>query len=222
MAIHASARRCVAILGGSFDPVHQGHLALATYFVEQLQPDELRLIPVGSPWQKKGLQAGAQHRIEMLRRAFNKMALPVVIDQSEVEHQGFSYTIDTLRALRTLLGPDTSIIFLMGADQLQHLHTWKEWQSLFEYAHICAASRPGFHMDATGIAPAVQAEIFHRTGTLKQIRNTAHGFIYLAHDLTIDLSATEMRAQLQQGLRPNALIPAVVLDYIEQHHLYKN
>lgn len=218
----ATAPRCVALLGGSFDPVHNGHIALAAYFGKLLQPDELRLIPTGNPWQKDRLQTAPEHRLEMLRLAFEEQALPIVIDQTEIKRQGFTYTIDTLRSIRTELGPECSIVFLMGADQFQHLDTWQEWRHLFDYAHICAASRPGFALNAAGIPTTVADEISRRAGTLEQIRTTPQGLTYLAQELAIDISATEIRAQLQQGHKPGSLIPAVVLDYIEQHHLYKS
>ena len=116
-----AAPRCIAILGGSFDPVHLGHVALAEHFVGLLQPDELRVIPAGNPWQKHGLQATAQQRVAMVKLAFDQQPVPVVIDEQEIRRATATYTIDTLQALRRTLGNDVSIVFLMGADQLQHL-----------------------------------------------------------------------------------------------------
>lgn len=221
------ARRCVVVLGGSFDPVHQGHIALAACFSRLLAPDELRIIPTGNPWQKtRGLKATAQDRVEMVRRAFAAAEMQVVIDEQEIHRSSesgeASYTLDTLRLLRAELGPDTSIAFLMGADQLLGLHTWRDWQKLFDYAHICVASRPGFTLDMTNLPPAVTTEFSKRIATPEQIRNTAHGLTCLASGLAVDISASEIRQVLQHGSQPSALIPAVVLDYIQQHHLYKN
>ena len=219
-------RRCVAILGGSFDPVHRGHVALAAYFVKLLAPDELRIIPAGNPWQKQGLKASGADRVEMVRRAFQGQAVPVLIDQQEIERAQKSgqatYTIDTLRSIRAECGPETSIVCLLGSDQLLRLDTWRDWQQLFDYAHICVASRPGFSLDMSAMPQAVTREFTRRAGSASQIRNTAHGLTYLASDLAIDISATEIRAALQRGEQPEALIPNVVLDYIQQQHLYKS
>src|SRR5437773_6426102 len=113
-----SPRRCIAVLGGSFDPVHNGHVALAKYFVTLLAPDLLRVIPTGNPWQKYGLEASAADRVEMVSRAFSGQAVEVIIDQQEIQRETATYTIDTLQSLRSELGPHASIIFLMGADQL--------------------------------------------------------------------------------------------------------
>lgn len=215
-------QRCVAILGGSFDPVHNGHVALADHFVALLQPDELRVIPAGNPWQKDGLQASAQDRLAMVRSAFSAQKVPVTIDQQEILRDKATYTIDTLRAVRKELGPDVSIAFLMGADQLQHLNTWNGWRQLFNYAHLCAASRPGFAMDAADLPDEVKQEFAHRTAAPQQIRTTAQGLTFLAPDLAVDIAATTIRAALQRGERPISQLPLGVLDYIEQHHLYKS
>ncbi|WDZ98465.1 nicotinate-nucleotide adenylyltransferase [Herbaspirillum sp. WKF16] len=217
-----AARRCVAVLGGSFDPVHTGHVLLAEHFVQLLQPDELRVIPAGNPWQKHGLQATPADRVEMVRRAFDGQRVPVYIDEQEIRRTSATYTIDTLRALRAELGAEVSIVFLMGADQLLHLDTWQHWQELFDYAHLCAASRPGFDLEEAHVPPAVMEQFTRRGGNPQEIRSTAHGYGYLASGLAVDISSTEIRAQLQRGTRPDSLIPAGVLDYIEQQHLYRN
>jgi nicotinate-nucleotide adenylyltransferase len=215
-------RRCVALLGGSFDPVHNGHIALGEYFVKLLLPDELRIIPTGNPWQKHGLQASAQDRVAMVQLAFDRQTVPVTIDRQEIERNTATYTIDTLRSVRTELGPEVSLLFLLGADQLQHLNTWEGWQELFNYAHICAASRPGFEIDASHVPEVVTNEFARRAGTPQQLRATTHGLTYIASDLAVDISATEIRSVLQCGRRPDSLIPARVLDYIKLHHLYQS
>ena len=215
-------RRCIGLLGGSFDPVHNGHVALGSYFAKLLVPDELRVIPAGRPWQKQGLQTAPEHRVEMARRAFRQLAIPVTIDEQEIRREGATYTIDTLRALRAGIGPEVSIAFLMGADQLQQLHTWKDWRALFDHAHLCAASRPGFALDAAHMAPEVAREFARRAATAEQIRGTPDGLAFLATNLSVDISATQIRAAFQGGGDPGPLIPPGVLDYIKQHHLYQS
>ncbi|MBV6325280.1 nicotinate-nucleotide adenylyltransferase [Duganella violaceipulchra] len=214
-----------ALLGGSYDPVHHGHVALGAHFAQLLQVDQLRVIPAGLPWQKSTLKATPRQRAEMVALAFAGSEYDVVVDLQEIERgeQGLAtYTIDTLRQVRAELGPSASISFLMGADQLQRLDTWHEWQALFDYAHICVAARPGFNLATAGLAPAVAEAISRRLGTPEQIRNTPHGLTYLAQDFAVDISATEIRAALQRGDSANSLIPPLVLDYIEQHNLYKS
>ncbi|MDB5769643.1 MAG: nicotinate-nucleotide adenylyltransferase [Burkholderia sp.] len=214
--------RCVAVLGGSFDPVHCGHVALGGYFAKLLFPDELRIIPAGNPWQKPRLKGSPEQRVEMIRLAFDSQPVPVTIDQQEIQRQAATYTIDTLRAIRAELGPDVSIAFLIGSDQLQHLNTWKEWQQLFDYAHICAASRPGFAINTSHVPAEVASEFNRRAATPEQIRETPNGLMYFATNLAVDISSTEVRAALLRDERPDSLIPSGVLDYIKIHHLYRS
>ncbi len=222
MTSNHTSRPCIAVLGGSFDPVHNGHVALAKYFITLLTPDELRVIPAGNPWQKHGLEANAEQRVEMIRLAFCQQRALVVIDQQEIRRQTPTYTIDTLQALRSEWGPRASIVFLMGADQLQYLNTWQGWDRLFDYAHLGVASRPGFAMDESKVTDEVTRAFTCRAATPEQIRHRAHGATYLARNLAVDVSATEIRAALHNSKRPDTLVPAAVLDYIAQHHLYKN
>ncbi|ATQ75407.1 nicotinate-nicotinamide nucleotide adenylyltransferase [Massilia violaceinigra] len=212
---------CVALLGGSFDPVHNGHVALATLFATLLEPDQLRILPAGSPWQKSRLQAGDADRVAMLRLAFAGAARPVALDLQEIERGTPTYTIDTLRSVRAELGPQASIVFLMGSDQLQQLDSWREWRALFELAHIGVAARPGFSMADAALPAAVAEELTMRRGSLAQLRNTPSGRAYLAETLDVDISATQIRAALQRGEKANSLISPVVLDYIQQHNLYE-
>ncbi len=214
--------RCVALLGGSFDPVHNGHVALASHFAQLLQPDQLRIVPALRPWQKGGLVATPEQRCAMLELAFGAAGLAVTLDCQELQRGTTSYTIDTLRAMRAELGPDASIVFLMGADQLQHLDTWRDWRNLFDLAHFGVAARPGFALTEAALPAAVLAELQRRTGTPEQLRTTPHGLICLARELAVDISATEIRAALPREQQANSLIPPVVLDYIHQHNLYKS
>ena len=215
----------IALLGGSYDPVHHGHVALGAYFANLLQADELRVVPAGLQWQKGAPGASPQQRAEMARLAFAGQPFPVVIDEQEIERaaQGRpSYSVDTLRQTRAELGPQASIAFLIGADQLQRLDTWHEWRALFDYAHICVAARSGAALDLAALPPAVAAEFGARLATPDKIRNTPHGLTYLAPDFAVDISATQIRAALQRGDEASSLIAPVVLDYIEQHNLYKS
>ena len=220
---------CVALLGGSFDPVHLGHVALAALFESLLHPDQMRVIPAGNPWQKTGLKASAEERIAMIELGFGAAGLDVTVDRQEIERSegkdgkagAPTYTIDTLRQLRAELGPDASIVFLIGADQLQHLDSWRDWRALFDYAHIGVGARPGFALTQAQLPRDVAQEIETRQGSLEQLRTTPSGRVFLAEALAVDISATQIRAALQRGEQANSLVSPVVLDYIQQHNLYK-
>ena len=213
--------RCIILLGGSFDPVHYGHVEVATFFCRLLRTDELRIIPAGSPWQKERLQASSEQRIDMIRIAFSNASLSPKIDRQEIDRPGATYTVDTLRTLRRELGNDVSLALVIGADQMARFDTWREWRHLFDYAHICVAARPGFSFFESKLPQAVAEEFSRRCGLPEQIRTTPHGLTYLAHELAFDISATEIRATLRLGQRPSSLVPAEVIDYIEKNNIYK-
>jgi nicotinate-nucleotide adenylyltransferase len=213
---------CVALLGGSFDPVHAGHVALAELFAQLLQPDQLRIVPAGRPWQKSTLQASDAERVKMLELAFRKSRYPVTIDLQEVERNGATYTIDTLRNVRAEVGPQASIVFLMGADQLQKLDTWRDWLDLFEVANIAVAARPGYELATDKLPPAVAQQLAPRLSTPQEVRASAAGLVCMAHTLAVDISATAVREAIRHGNNANGLVAPVVLDYIQQHHLYKS
>ena len=221
--------RCIALLGGSFDPVHHGHVALAELFTSLLRPDELRVMPAGQPWQKKnGLEAGDADRVAMLKLAFAGSRAPVVVDTREIDRQGATYTVETLREVRAELGADASIVFLMGADQLQKLDTWRDWRDLFALANFGVAARPGYRLDDAGLPPAVAAELAQRRASFDDVRASPAGKVCVAHTLAVDISATAVRAALHATPRTDkvphlsALVAPQVLDYIQQHNLYKN
>jgi nicotinate-nucleotide adenylyltransferase len=214
--------RCVALLGGSFDPVHHGHVALAELFADLLKPDELRIVPAGKPWQKNGLQASDEDRVAMLELAFRNANAPVVLDLQEIERDSPTYTVDTLRQLRAELGPATSIVFLMGADQLHKLDTWRDWNALFDLANIGVAARPGFDLAHEALPGPVATQIKRRLATPEQVRGAPAGLVCMAHTLAVDISATEVRDTLRAGGEPSALVAPQVLDYIQQHNLYKS
>jgi nicotinate-nucleotide adenylyltransferase len=215
-------KRCVALLGGSFDPVHHGHVALAGLFANLLHPDELRILPAGKPWQKSGLQASDRDRVAMLELAFRDVRFPAVLDMQEIERETPTYTVDTLRQLRDELGPQASLVFLMGADQLHKLHTWREWRTLFELANIGVAARPGFELAREALPEAVAQELNRRLATPEQVRESKAGLVCLAHTLALDISATQVRNALRAASDAGALLAPQVLDYIQQHNLYKS
>ncbi|PLZ01100.1 nicotinate-nucleotide adenylyltransferase [Burkholderia sp. WAC0059] len=228
-ALPPRARR-IGLLGGTFDPIHEGHLALARRFADVLELTELVLLPAGQPWQKPDVSA-AEHRLAMTRAAAASLALPgvtVSVDTDEIEHDGPTYTVDTLRRWREREGDDASLTLLIGADQLLHLDSWNDWRRLFDYAHIGASTRPGFEL--ASVPPAVAAEAAARGAAADVLRSSAHGHLLIDTALALDVSATDIRRQLRERVAehhrggPGASaadhIPAAVWDYILQHHLY--
>lgn len=214
----------IAILGGTFDPIHEGHLALASHFATLLALDELVFMPAGQPWQKSGVSPAAD-RLAMTRIAAALLNLPstrVSVSTDEIERKGASYTIATLETWRQRLGPDASLSLLIGADQLITLDSWHRWRELFDFAHICVAARPGF--DARQSSAAVQAEIRQRAADARTVQTTPHGGILLDTSMAVDTSATKIRhlAQHSEALTRNIreYVPEPVWAYICEHRLY--
>lgn len=211
-----AARRRIGLLGGTFDPIHVGHLALARAAREALRLDEVRFIPTGQSWQKSGSGVDAAARLEMVRLAVD--ATPgFVVDDREVRRAGASYTIDTLVELRAELGPEPALVLVLGSDQLRNLATWHRYRELLDHAHIAATQR-GTHPLATLDAPVEALLAAHGRDALPDAPAGAIVYFRMA---PVPVSATALRERLARGERPAELLPPAVLDYIERHRLYR-
>ena len=214
-----AARRRIGIVGGTFDPPHVGHLALARAARDAWALDEVRLMPTGRSWQKAAGGASAAQRLEMVRLALDGVAAGerLALDDREVRRDGPTYTVDTLRALRAELGPDVMLVLVLGSDQLRNLHTWHRWRELFEHAHVVATQRERVPLDA--LPPEVEAELAARgAGALPDAPAGAIAFFRMP---AVPVSPAAPRAQLARGERPAGLSPPAVLDYIEANGLYR-
>jgi nicotinate-nucleotide adenylyltransferase len=216
----------IGLLGGSFDPVHAAHLAMADAFARALSLDEVRFLPASRPWQKDALAASAQDREAMLAAALAVHRAPYgryTVDRRELARGGRTYTIDTLIELRETLGPVVPLVFLIGADQLLHLDTWRDWTHLWEHAHLAAVTRPGF--DLADIPDDVRRAWFARAGDAAALHAAPAGRSFVVEDLALDVSATDIRALLAAGRDRDPavvrLVPPPVLDYIRTNHLYR-
>ncbi|MEX3556347.1 MAG: nicotinate-nucleotide adenylyltransferase [Burkholderia gladioli] len=220
--------RWIGILGGTFDPIHDGHLALARHFAEVLALTKLVLMPAGQPYQKRDVSA-AGHRLAMTRAAAASLALPgtqVTVATDEIEHEGPTYTAETLLRWRERVGPEASLSLVIGADQLVRLDTWRDWRRLFELAHLCVATRPGFELSAA--PPAVAAEIAARRAEAADLRASPADRVLVDTTLAFDIAATDIRAHLRECIARRAQVPdaeaehvpAAVWAYILQHRLY--
>lgn len=212
----------IGLLGGSFDPIHRGHLQLAQDSLAQLALSELRFLPAGRPWQKAGL-ADASHRAAMVLAAIRGEPR-FVLDMREIERPGPTYTIDSLRELRHALGDEVSLVLVIGSDQYERLDTWREWRQLLDHAHLAVARRA----DAVLAPNWTLQEVYNtRLARPAAIHAAAHGRIVEIAMTPVDASATEIRALLAQppgatrDARLAAIVPAPVLDYIRAHRLYR-
>ena len=211
----------IGLLGGSFDPIHLGHLQLARGALAQLALAEVRFIPAGRPWQK-GEITDATHRARMVLAAIRDEPR-FALDMREIERAGPTYTLDTLRELREALGEHVPLVLIMGSDQFERLDTWRDWTHLLDHAHLAVARRadalltPGY---------ALQEYFNAHWARPHAVHEAARGRIVEIEMTPVDASATEIRALLAQPPSPARdgrlaeVVPGPVLDYIRVNHLY--
>lgn len=208
--------------GGTFDPVHNGHLAIAREARDALQAPVF-LLPAADPPHKGRTHARADQRARMLDLAVAGER-GLTVDRRELRRDGPSYTVDTLRELRTELGPRTPLAWLVGADSLLELHTWRRWRELFELAHILAVQRPGSPVDADAlarVAPEVDEEVAHRWRAPAELAAAPAGGLALLplQDLRPE-SSTELRRRIAAGEPWRDWVPPAIAGYIDRHRLY--
>lgn len=212
----------IGLLGGSFDPIHYGHLQLARDALTHLPLGEVRFVPAAQPWQKGPITAAA-HRAQMVQLAIADQAR-FTLDMREIERGGVTYTIDTLQALRSQL-PSRPLVLIMGSDQFARLDTWRDWQQVVQLAHVAVATRAGAR---TQLSAELLTLLDDRRAEAASLLSNPGGNVVEFAMTPIDASATEVRRLLRQpksaerAQRLSAMVPAGVLDYIDLHHLYRD
>ncbi len=184
----------VGILGGSFDPVHNAHLAVARAALDGLGLSKVLWIPSGTPPHRDAAFASGADRAAMVRLAIEGEPR-YALDERELRKASPGYTVETLEDLRAELGKEAGLVLLIGADQYARLETWHRWQDLFSLARIAVFARPGLALEAAERVTVVPMK-------------------------PLDISSTAIRASIAAGEAPRGLLPGAVLDYIQTHHLY--
>jgi nicotinate-nucleotide adenylyltransferase len=207
----------VGIFGGTFDPVHLGHLGLADAARNHLGLHEIRWIPSGRPGHRVAPVASAEDRLAMLELALKGQS-HAAIDSAELSGTEPTFTVNTLTRLRQDLR-NTPLALIIGSDQFMALHTWRDWPRLFELAHIAVGERPGHPVAATELPDALAAEFAARRA--KAIGTDAAGGIVMFPMNPMNISSTAIRTALSSGGNVSGLLPADVLAYIRSRHLYE-
>lgn len=206
----------IGILGGTFDPIHNGHLRIALELYQALGLAQIRFIPSAQPPHRGQPQASAQQRIQMLELAIQGQA-GFQMDLREQQREGMSYSVDTLTELRQELG-ETPVCFIVGSDAFEDLDTWHEWQRLFDLCHFIVAYRPGWVHAQSKMAKKLAERMISDPA---QLQNQANGHILPWPVTQLAISATEIRKQIQQGKSPRYIVPEAVHHYIAEHRLYQ-
>ena len=211
----------LGLFGGTFDPVHFGHLRLAEEAIGNLGLGGVRWIPAGQPPHRGAPQVTGQQRLEMVLRSTAGNAR-FSVDASEVEAAAPSYTVHTLERLRDEIGLDRPLVLLVGADAFAGLPTWHRWRDLFDLAHIAVAQRPGFPVAAGSLPPELAAEFTTRLSDTAGLQLAPAGGIVTFTMTQLAISATRLRELLATGKSVRYLLPDGVLDYINLYQLYKS
>jgi len=206
----------IGIYGGTFDPIHFGHLRSALELKEGLGLSEVRLIPARVPPHRGNPGASPQDRLDMLAAAV--AGIPgLVVDDRELHRPGPSFTVDTLTSLRTEFG-QRPLCLLLGMDAFLGLPSWREPQTILTLAHIVVARRPGWTPPIAGEAANWLRE---RQGEIAALAQNMAGLILTYPVTALDISATTLRHLTAEGRSPRFLIPEVVLDIIQERDLYR-
>ena len=204
----------IGILGGTFDPVHIGHLRTALDVIEQLKLDQVRLIPCGIPPHKMQLIATAEQRITMMRLAIRDDKY-FIIDDRELYREGPSYTVDTLVSLRYEFVKNPLYLFL-GTDAFIGIHTWYNWRRLLDLAHIVVMQRPGETLTMSDEL----TDWYKNNLASKKNKYDIAGNIWPVNVTQIGISATKMRERIAKGLNLRFLMPDAVISFIKILGLY--
>ena len=211
-------RPLIALFGGTFDPIHLGHLRSAEELRQVLQADELRLLPCHRPPHRANPGVSSEHRLAMAKLAIaNSPGLS--IDDRELKRDKLSFTVDTLEDIRRECGSEPTLCWVMGADAFSHLASWYRWEELLTFAHIIVIARPEAELPTQGAVAALLEK--KRLASVEELHQQAAGGILLQELTAYSISATEVRKALKTGERPVEWLPANVLDYIDKHQLYQ-
>lgn len=211
----------VGVFGGTFDPIHLGHLRLAIEVAEAVGLASVRLIPNASPPHRDTPSAQPRQRLEMVCAAVAGDTL-LEVDEREFRRSGKSYSVDTLAQLRQELGADAPLCMLLGSDAFLGLPGWHRWRELFAFAHLVVVHRPGWAVEREVQPPLQQELAARRLADGAELHGRAGGGILLLPMTQLDISSTRIRELIAAGRSIRYLVPEPVRGYIEQHHLYSN
>jgi nicotinate-nucleotide adenylyltransferase len=208
--------RPIGVFGGTFDPIHYGHLRTAFELWQELRLTEVRFLPTGSPPHRDQPYASPELRLKMVQAAVADQP-SFVVDDREVRRSGLSYSVDTLTELRREL-PDRSLCLMLGMDAFLGLPNWHRWREILTLAHIVVAHRPGWKAPTMG--PLGEVMVDHGTGTIRELHEKAAGRIYVHAVTQLEISSTELRALIEAGRDPRYLVPESVREIIRETRSY--
>jgi len=212
----------VGIFGGTFDPIHYGHLQVAEEVIEAVGLHKMYFIPAGVPRLRYAPIASPQHRAEIVRIAIQGNSR-FILDEREIYRDGVSYSVDSLRELKQELGKKVILCFVIGADAFIKLDEWNSWRELFNLCHFIIAARPGYVLTSNHdvLPKELKEECSQRwVSSVDSLRSATSGMIFVAPTTMLDISATIIRARIAAGKSVRYLIPDAALSHIAASQLY--
>lgn len=207
----------IGIFGGTFDPIHFGHLRTAFELLQSLRLGEVRFMPAGNPPHREATVASAEERLAMVKAATEGQR-GFVVDDREIRREGLSYSVDTMRTLRADF-TDRSLCLVVGMDAFLGLPKWHQWRELLELAHLVVAHRPGWRAPSMG--PLGELLVDRGTGRIGDLHESKAGCIYIHAVTQLEISSTEVRKLIAAGRDPRYLMPDPVRVIIEQTGCYR-
>jgi nicotinate-nucleotide adenylyltransferase len=207
----------IGIFGGTFDPIHYGHLRTAFELQQALRLSEVRFMPAGNPPHRDEPLANAELRLAMVKAATAGQA-GFVVDDREVRREGPSYSVDTFTALRAEF-PARSLCLILGMDAFLGLPKWRQWRELLELTHLVVAHRPGWRAPSMG--PLGELLVDRGTGRVNDLHESLAGCIYIHAVTQLEISSTEVRKLIAAGRDPRYLMPDAVRAVIEESGCYR-
>lgn len=210
-------KQIIGLLGGTFDPVHNGHLAIATKLLQKIPFTTIQLIPCRYSANKKSPSTTRDNRLQLLKIALQYCSNTVEINTTELYRPGTSYTIDTLKILRSQ-HPDASLNLIIGTDVLMTLNQWLHWHTILDYCHLIIIDRPGHQIKANDWLSSYleKNQSLNDSGLLEH----THGLIYRLDLETPFLSSSMIREQIKHGKPIDNYLPPGIIEYINAHQLY--
>ncbi len=198
-------RRKLGVMGGTFDPIHHGHLVAASEVANRFDLDEVIFVPTGQPWQKASRQVSAaedRYLMTVIATASNPR---FSVSRADIDREKATYTVDTLRDLQNQ-NPDADLYFITGADALASILTWQDWAELFELAKFVGVSRPGYELNVDHLE--------------EHLRNQPADAVTVIEIPALAISSSECRRRAAEGRPVWYLVPDGVVQYISKRHLY--
>ncbi len=215
-AFDCAPLKTLGLFGGTFDPVHNGHLRMALELKQRLQLDEMRLLPCHQPPHRDRPMRSSGDRAAMVDLAVADCDL-LRCDRRELERHTPSYSIDTLIELRQQMGNEVSLCWCVGMDSLVNLSSWHRWRELLELAHLVVTARPGWQLPQQG---EVAKWLDKHIALPSQLVKSTAGSVVICEMSQLDISATDIRQMIAEGHSAQFLMPEVVWRYIQENDLY--